>query len=586
MGKKVSIKTKISISVLIVSMICSLMIGYFSFVNYKNNLESYMGKRALDIAQTVSINLDGDKIEQYDKSGKKDDNYQPMIDYLCKIKQNVSLTYLYIITDSGNDYKYIAEGYLDGEEPNILGDTQAKSDYGSEPEQAISTGNGTYTLKMHYDTQYGNLLSGFAPIFNSKRQVVGIVGLDIGTDVINKSMNEYLPILLGIMLFSCIVSYLLIYIVVTKMVVDPMKVLEGASLKLSKGEFEIIFPERYLKKNDEVGNLSKAFVNVAGNMKNITNDISFVLTEMANRNLIVGINNDYKGDFLPIKESINNIIESYNDLLVNFELVAQNVSSGSNHVSNIAQSLAQGSTEQASAIQQLSASIIIVSEDADKNAQNVNLATKYISEVDGGVKLSNDYMQQMLSAMQDINISSNQISDIIKVINGIASQTNILALNAAIEAARAGQAGKAFAVVADEVQNLASKSTEAAKQTSELIQNSISAVKTGVGVAGTTAEALESVLVKTQLVNDTISEVTKASNRQVVAIDEISQGLNQISGVVQNNSATAEESAAASKELFSQATILHEEISKFQLKNKYDAELTPKDELNNSEAEM
>lgn len=568
MEKKISIKTKISISVLVVSMICSLMIGCFSFVNYKNNLESYMGKRALDIAQTVSINLNGDKIAEYDKSGIKDDYYQQMLDYLCKVKQSVNPTYLYIITDSGNNYKYIAEGYLDGEEPSKLGDTQAKSDYGAETAQAISTGNGTYTLKMHYDSQYGNLLSGFAPIFNSKHQVVGIVGLDIGTDVINKSMNEYLPILLGIMLLSCFVSYLLIYIVVTKIVVGPMKVLESASLKLSKGEFEITLPNSYLKKRDEVGNLSKAFVLVAANMKNITKDISFVLTEMANRNLMVGIENDYMGDFLPIKESINNIIESYNDLLANFELVAQNVSSGSNHVSDIAQSLAQGSTEQASAIQELSASIVTVSEDVNHNAQNVNLATKYISEVDGSVKLSNDYMQQMLSAMQEITITSNKISDIIKVIDDIAFQTNILALNASIEAARAGEAGKGFAVVADQVQNLASRSTEAANQTSQLIQNSISAVKTGVGVAGTTAAALESVLVKAQLVNDTISEVTKASNRQVAAIDEISQGLNQISDVVQNNSATAEESAAASEKLFSQATILNEEISKFQLKDK------------------
>lgn len=253
-------------------------------------------------------------------------------------------------------------------------------------------------------------------------------------------------------------------------------------------------------------------------------------------------------------------------------MVAQNVSSGSNHVSNIAQSLAQGSSEQASAIQELSASIMTVSEDTNKNAQNVNLATKYISEVDGGVQLSNDYMHQMLSAMQDINSSSNQISDIIKVIDGIASQTNILALNASIEAARAGQAGKAFAIVADEVQNLASKSAEAAKQTSQLIQNSIRTVKRGVDVAGTTAKALDSVLVKTQLVNDTISEVTNASNRQVAAIDEISQGLNQISSVVQNNSATAEESAAASEKLSGQAAILHKEISKFQLKDKDDAE--------------
>ena len=352
--------------------------------------------------------------------------------------------------------------------------------------------------------------------------------------------------------------------IVSRIITKPVGGLTKAVTRLSTGMLDIAIDHR---STDELGTLADALRTTISTLKLYVGDISSNLELMASGDMSHEITQDYIGDFVPIKNSLERISDSLNQALASITLAADQVNSGADQVALGAQSLSQGATEQASSIEQLSASIIEVSAQVDENAKNVQIANESIADADDGIKISNSHMQEMLLAMNEINESSSQIGKIIKVIDDIAFQTNILALNAAVEAARAGSAGKGFAVVADEVRNLASKSADAAKQTTDLIESSVESVKRGTGIAEETALALEEVGKQASMIVDTIGKINEASNDQAVALRQITQGIDQISAVVQTNSATSEESAAASQELSGQAATLQQEVSQFKLRN-------------------
>jgi methyl-accepting chemotaxis protein len=245
---------------------------------------------------------------------------------------------------------------------------------------------------------------------------------------------------------------------------------------------------------------------------------------------------------------------------------ADQVSSGSTLVADSSFALSQGATVQASSIQQLTASLAEVASQTNLSAKNAESANDLTHNIKNNALKGNDQMQQMLKAMDQINEASSNIGKIIKVIDDIAFQTNILALNAAVEAARAGQHGKGFAVVAEEVRNLASKSANAAKETTELIEGSTRKVNAGTKIAKDTAEALAQIVSQVGAAADLIKSIAQASNEQARAIEEINSGIQQVSEVVQNNAATSEESAAASEELSGQAAQLKETVSAFKLR--------------------
>ncbi len=292
---------------------------------------------------------------------------------------------------------------------------------------------------------------------------------------------------------------------------------------------------------------------------------SQVLQELAAGNLTVTMANDYKGEYNRMKTSLNQTIRAFNELLSEISSSASQVSAGSKQVSDASQMLAQGATEQASTIEELTSSITEVSRQTKENAKNALNANELSQEVQTQAAQGNDQMIQMLAAMGEINESSANISKIIKVIDDIAFQTNILALNAAVEAARAGQYGKGFAVVAEEVRNLAAKSAEAAKDTTALIEGSVHKVDVGTKIANETAQKLSVIAQNVQKCAVLVGEIADASNEQATAIAQVDQGLEQVSMVVQTNSATAEESAASSEELSGQANILMQMVSKFTL---------------------
>lgn len=294
---------------------------------------------------------------------------------------------------------------------------------------------------------------------------------------------------------------------------------------------------------------------------------SQVLREFAKGNLTVSMQGEYKGEYNSIKASLNAAITAFYALIGDINIAADQVAAGSRQVSDASQSLSQGAAEQASSVEELQASIISIAEQTKKNAAGASAASTLALTAQEKAGLGNGKMDEMTMAMQKIDESSASISKIIKVIDDIAFQTNILALNAAVEAARAGQYGKGFAVVAEEVRNLAAKSAQAAKETTALIENSMTRVQSGTKIAKETAEMLNLISESIKKSAGLVGEIASASNSQANAITEIDRGISQVSSVVQTNSATSEESAASSEELSGQAETLKQMVGRFIINN-------------------
>ena len=325
-----------------------------------------------------------------------------------------------------------------------------------------------------------------------------------------------LTLIIGTLVAAALAA--IIALVITRMITKPIHEVNQAAKKMASGNLDI---DISVKSNDEIGDLSRAF------------------QEMA---------------------------DSINEVLTNISLSAEQVSSGSKQVSGSSVALSQGATEQASSIEELTASLEEIGSQTDLNAQHATEANTLAESVKLKAVEGDDQMKAMLRSMDEINEASSNISKIIKVIDEIAFQTNILALNAAVEAARAGQHGKGFAVVAEEVRNLAARSASAAKETTDLIEGSIKKVEGGTRIANATATALNEIVSGVSKVAVLVDQIALASNEQASGIAQVNQAIFQVSQVTQTNSATSEETAAASEQLSGQAAKLKEQINRFVLK--------------------
>ncbi len=315
---------------------------------------------------------------------------------------------------------------------------------------------------------------------------------------------------------------------------------------------------------EEIGRNLAASVNA---IQSYISEMSQVLGEMAEGRLDVAIDSEFRGDFVALKDSFNEIAASLNDTLREVNAAAEQVASGTAQVSDGSQALSQGATEQASAVEELTTTLTGIAEQTKQNAMNAAQAQELAAAAREAATAGTGHMRAMLQSMEEINASSESISKIIKVIDDIAFQTNLLALNAAVEAARAGQHGKGFAVVAEEVRSLAARSATAAKETTAMIEESVKKTETGTKIAGDTAAALERIVASVEQVNGLVAGIAEASSAQATSVAQVNRGIEQVSQVVQTTSATAEESAATSEELSSQAELLKEMVGRFRLKN-------------------
>jgi len=304
----------------------------------------------------------------------------------------------------------------------------------------------------------------------------------------------------------------------------------------------------------------------AATLKRIVDALSSNMEKMAEGDFSIEALRDFNGDFEPISSALNAILSSTNGLIGAIEDTSNEVFTGATQVAEGSRILSEGATEQASALESLAATVTEISAKTRQNAENATEASKLAEQVKTDATTGSSQMDTMMVSMSDISSSSNDILKIINVIDDIAFQTNILSLNAAVEAARAGASGKGFAVVAEEVRNLATRSAEAAKNTALLIEDTIDKVKKGTETADYVAKSFKSIVSGVNEVSHRVGEIAGASNEQATGIANIDGGLQQISSIVQTNTASAEQSAAASEELTDQARTLKGEISNFKLK--------------------
>ncbi|MBN7772081.1 methyl-accepting chemotaxis protein [Clostridium aminobutyricum] len=330
---------------------------------------------------------------------------------------------------------------------------------------------------------------------------------------------------------------------------------------LSQGDLHSPVPE--IASGDELETLSLATKQTVDNLSNILHDIDNTMKNFSDGNFILQSKADYQGDLSGINDSIHKFSVNISSTLSQINTSSDEVARGSDQVAAGSQTLAQGATEQTAAIQELSNFVSDMTVNIQQTSKDAEQAKKIADEASASSSQGKQQMQKMIEAMDKISYASSEIGKIIKTIDDIAFQTNILALNAAVEAARAGEAGKGFAVVADEVRNLAGKSAESAKNTSELIEHSMTAISNGTSIVSETAESLNDIISSSEKSSEVIQHIADAAIVQEKAIEEVNSRLTQVSEVIQLNSATAEESAALSEEMSAQAAMLKELIQHF-----------------------
>lgn len=346
-------------------------------------------------------------------------------------------------------------------------------------------------------------------------------------------------------------------------VVGPIKETQNALNQFSVGNFSYRMSNEY---KGEFNNIKQTVNYTAEIIGSYISEISYILNEMGNKNFNLSVDRDYLGDFQQIRTSLNLIITNLSMLTRDIISSAEQVSAGAKQISESSIFLAEGATKQAEAVEELNSSVKLISKQSSDNATNSEKANKIALQAKDSANEGSKQMDSMLIAMEEINNSSNSISNIIKVIDDIAFQTNILALNAAVEAARAGEHGKGFAVVAEEVRNLAARSQQAARETTELIESSVEKVSEGSKIANNTAQSLLSIVKQIEEIASLVDASAKSSKEQEKSIEEVTTGISQIATVTQSNTATSEESAAASQELASQAEVFYSSVSEFKLK--------------------
>ena len=349
---------------------------------------------------------------------------------------------------------------------------------------------------------------------------------------------------------------------VLETILEPLHAIEDVAMELTEGNLHSTLEYH---SDDEIGKLAHSMRKSIRILGTYVDDIDRSMKLFSEGNFDVHPEVEWRGDFVGILNSFMAFQASMAGTIKGIQNVSNEVSSAAEQVASSSNDLADGATNQAAVVEELTATVTGVSEQVEKNSQSAKEISVKVDELGNAISESNGKMHEMVDSMHEISEASKEIDKIITTINEIASQTNLLALNASIEAARAGEAGKGFAVVANQVNVLADQSAQAAKESATLIETSVKAVEKGMVIAGQTAAQLEEVAENSKVITTEVTNIAETLETQTTEIKQINEGIEQINDVVQTNSATSEECAAASQEMSSEAESLREMIRKFKV---------------------
>ena len=468
------------------------------------------------------------------------------------------------VNEITNELEYV---YNINKDPEIARELE---NFGNNISKWINIGNEILTAINNKDMAKANklILNDCPEVLDVIIEQVSLIGDKISTNVQDdiQGTTRYIGIVMIIIIVIIIIGLILITKVVQAIIEsisNPVEEIKAAALEMAKGNYDL---EIEYTSEDEIGVLADCMREMILFTKDNISNITEVLNKFAEGNFDVEIEDNYIGEFIEIKESLEKIVDSINNTFYDIKIVTEQVKDGSEQVASTAQVISEGAINQAGIIQELMAAIGQINEKVKVSTEQANSTNVLTIELGNQIELNNEKMNEMVTAMNKIEESSRNIKSIINTIYSISEQTNLLALNAAIEAARAGESGKGFAVVADEIRKLAEESSVAVKNTEILIEDSINNVNDGKNVADEASEALSAVVGKAKEAVELIGTIAELTEQGAMAISEVYNGIDQIAEVVESNTAISEESAAASEELSSQSESLQNMIDKFKLR--------------------
>ncbi|MCL2689171.1 MAG: methyl-accepting chemotaxis protein [Chitinispirillia bacterium] len=599
--QSLSIATRMMMFVQAALIIGSAVIGLSAYYIYRGEIKSEGSKRALAIALTVAAALDPEQYVEIMKTGEVNDYHIRFKEFLDDTFEKSGLVYLYVIDkEYDTDVVYFAEGYpKDGSRPDepefCLGSKEEVEVFADEMFQTLKTGK-SFTTGVYDLGGYGVMVSGFAPILDKSGKVLGVVGVDMPISEALASAQRFGFLMILIIAAMCSIMAFVLVWRMRNFIGKPIKYVAAAADKLSTGDLNVSVDKT---RSDEIGLLNASFTHMiesTGEQTRIIGKVAegdlsqkitprspadsmsialismiestkkqiAVLEKLADGDLTAHIVPRSKVDSMSF--AMEKMISNLNDMFRDIGNAAAGVKNISGRTAQNAQALAKGSSEQAAAVEQLSASISQIAQNANESAAMAGKAAGLSDTIRQNAQKGSLQMDELMEAVREIDAAGKDISKVIKVIQDIAFQTNLLALNAAVEAARAGEAGKGFAVVAGEVRNLATKSAEAAKDTGKLIENSAQKAALGSSIAQETVASFADIVSGINESGQLIQDITKSSGEQLHSINEINKGIDQVSHVMQQVSKTADESTAAAREMDEEAEMLEQLVSQFRLK--------------------